>query len=267
MLKVFVFSDVYIVNKITKQLNEIVFIAVMIDNVINAFIVLLFTKIESKIEFTNSNDVTFSKLEINDFQFETINVFKLKKYKFWHRQFAHMNKVKLKNFHKIITLKKFIFIVENFTFCKVCFITKLINAKNRMLTTRKFFILILIFIDICEEFSASWQDYCYFLKIVNNYSRKIWIILLKKRADAMKILQKWRLTIELKIEVKLLTIRSDNALKLKFIFDEWKKFTNIEAQYNEVYTFKQNEIFERNIRITKNNIRVMIKKTSLFIEF
>ena len=83
----------------------------------------------------------------------------------------------------------------------------------------------------------------------------------------MKILQKWRLTIELKIEVKLLTIRSDNALKLKFIFDEWKKFTNIEAQYNEVYTFKQNEIFERNIRITKNNIRVMIKKTSLFIEF
>ena len=66
-----------------------------------------------------------------------------------------MNKIKLKNFHKIITLKKFIFIVENFTFCKVCFTTKLINAKNRILTTRKFFILILIFIDICEKLSVS----------------------------------------------------------------------------------------------------------------
>ena len=82
ILKVFVFSDVYIVNKITKKLNEIVFIAVMIDNVINVSIVLPFTKIESKIEFTNSNDVTFSKFETSDLQFEAINAFKLKKYKF-----------------------------------------------------------------------------------------------------------------------------------------------------------------------------------------
>ena len=67
MLKVFVFNDVYIINKITKKLNEIAFIAIIIDNVINVFIVLLFTKIESKIEFTNSNDVTFLKFETNDF--------------------------------------------------------------------------------------------------------------------------------------------------------------------------------------------------------
>ena len=70
-----------------------------------------------------------------------------------------MNKTKLKNFYKIITLKKFIFIVifivENSTFCKVCFTTKLINAKNRMLTTRKLFILIFVFIDICEKLSIS----------------------------------------------------------------------------------------------------------------
>ena len=130
MLKIFVFNDVYIINKITKKLNEIVFIAIIIDNVINVFIVLLFTKIKSKIKFTNSNNVIFSKFETNDFQFEKINTFKLKKYKFWHRRFVHINKIKLKNFHKIITLKKLIFIVENFTFCKMYFITKLINAKS-----------------------------------------------------------------------------------------------------------------------------------------
>ena len=81
MLKVFVFNDVYIINKITKKLNEIAFIAIIIDDVINVFIVLSFIKIESKIEFTNSNDVTFSKFETSDFQFEKINAFKLKKYK------------------------------------------------------------------------------------------------------------------------------------------------------------------------------------------
>ena len=260
MLKVFAFSGVYIVDKVTKELNEIALIAIMIGDVINAFIALSFTEIESKTELTDSNDVTLSKFETSDFQLEAVNAFKLKKYKFWHRRFVHMSKIKLKNFHKIITLKKFIFIVENLTFCKVCFTTKLINARSRVLTTRKLFILILIFIDICEKLSASWQDHRYFLKIVNNHSRKIWIILLKKRADAMKALRKWRLTIELKTEVRLLTVRNDNALKLKFILDEWKKFTNIETQYNEAHTFKQNEIFERDIRITKNNIRVMIKK-------
>ena len=67
MLKVFVFNNVYIINKITKKLNEIIFIAIMIDNVINVFIVLSFTKIESKIEFINSNNVIFSKFETNDF--------------------------------------------------------------------------------------------------------------------------------------------------------------------------------------------------------
>ena len=81
MLKIFVFNGVYIVDKITKKLNEIAFIAIIINDVINAFIVLSFTKIESKIEFTNSNDVTFSKFETSDFQFEKVNAFKLKKYK------------------------------------------------------------------------------------------------------------------------------------------------------------------------------------------
>ena len=81
MLKALASSDVYIVNKVTKKLDEIALIAVMTDDVINALIALSFTKIESKIEFTSSNDVTFSKLETSDFQLEKVNAFKLKKYK------------------------------------------------------------------------------------------------------------------------------------------------------------------------------------------
>ena len=67
MLKVFAFSGVYIVDKITKKLNEIAFIAIMIDDVIDAFIALPFTEIESKAELTDSNDVTSSELEASDF--------------------------------------------------------------------------------------------------------------------------------------------------------------------------------------------------------
>ena len=155
VLRVLVFSGVYIVDKVTKELDEIAFIAVMTGDVIDAPIALSFTEIESKTELTGSNDVTPSELEASDFQLEEVNAFKLKEYRLWHRRFVHMNKVKLKNFHKIITLKKFIPIVENLTPCKVCFTTKLTNARSRVLATRKPFILVLISIDICEELSVS----------------------------------------------------------------------------------------------------------------
>ncbi|CAF9925945.1 MAG: hypothetical protein HETSPECPRED_006212 [Heterodermia speciosa] len=118
VLRVLVFSGVYIVDKVTKELDEIAFIAVMTGDVIDAPIALSFTEIESKTELTGSNDVTPSELEASDFQLEEVNAFKLKEYRLWHRRFVHMNKVKLKNFHKIITLKKFIPIVENLTPCK-----------------------------------------------------------------------------------------------------------------------------------------------------
>ena len=172
MLKALASSSVYIVNKVTKKLNEIALIATMIDDVINAFIALPFTEIESKTELTGSNDVTPSKLEASDPQLEKINAFKLEEYRLWHRRFAHMGKAKLKDFHKITTLKKFIPIVEDLTPCRVCSTTKLINARSRVLATRKPFILALIFIDICEELPVSWQGHRYFLKIVDNHSRR-----------------------------------------------------------------------------------------------
>ena len=66
-----------------------------------------------------------------------------------------MKKVKLNNLHNVITLKKLIFIVENFVSCKVCCIIKFINFKNKRLAIRKSFILIFVFIDICEKLSIS----------------------------------------------------------------------------------------------------------------
>ena len=83
----------------------------------------------------------------------------------------------------------------------------------------------------------------------------------------MEALRKWRLTVELKIGVKLLAVRSDSALELKFILNEWGKSTGIEAQYSEVYTFRQNGVPERDIRTTENNVRAMIKEAGLLIEF
>ena len=84
-----------------------------------------------------------------------------------------MKFAKLRNLHKVITLRKSIFIVEKRSeSCEICAITKMINSHSRRLVERKINILKLIFIDICESLFVSRLDYEYFLKIVNNHFRR-----------------------------------------------------------------------------------------------
>ena len=80
-LKVKICNNVYIVNKVTKKLNKLIFIVIIINNVKNVFIVSLFTNFELNIKFIDSNNVIFSEFETNNFFFNTINESKLKKYK------------------------------------------------------------------------------------------------------------------------------------------------------------------------------------------
>lgn len=81
-------------------------------------------------------------------------------------------------------------------------------------------LLSLILIDICGPLPESWAGYSYFLEIVDNYSRKVWIIALKKREDAPRALNEWRVKAELQGGAKLIAVRSDNATELKSILDQ-----------------------------------------------
>ena len=80
-LKITICNNVYIINKVTKKLNKLIFIVIIIDNVKNVFIVSLFTNFELNIKFIDSNNVIFSKFKTNNYFFNTINKLKLKKYK------------------------------------------------------------------------------------------------------------------------------------------------------------------------------------------
>ena len=183
VVRISICNDVYVIDKISNALNEKTLIANMIDDV------------KEIIYEINDEIISFEdELDLNNFETSFKNQSKLssklKLYRLWHKRYAHMSKIKLRNLHKIITLKKSISIVENDTSCQVCCTIKLINARSRKIVIRKSHILALMFIDICEELSTSWQEYTHFLKIVDNHSRKTWIIFLKKRVDVSKALRK-----------------------------------------------------------------------------
>lgn len=150
---------------------------------------------------------------------------------------------------------------------EVCVLTKFRNKRAHQVSEKKLAILTLIFIDVYDQLFLSHEDYVYFLEIINNYSRKVWTISLKRREDAFKTLLEWRVKVELQSEAKVMTVRSNNAIELKATLNKWCAFFDIAPQYIVPYMFIQNDVAERAIQITENSVQAMIKNAELSIEF
>ena len=64
-------------------------------------------------------------------------------------------------------------------------------------------ILVLVSIDIYGPLPLFRLGYEYFLEVIDNHSRRVWIIPLRKRSDVLEALYKWKLKVELQCSVKL----------------------------------------------------------------
>ena len=271
IFRTFVQKNVYIINKIILKFKkfalltnnmmfvikffEILFISFAISTIVNLNKILF----DANIDFRNNVEIDFQSSNVDSNVDSNVNQKKRDLYELWYRRFDYMKFAKFRNLHKITILRKSILIVENRNdSCKIYAITKMINTYNRRLIERKIHILKLIFIDICEFLFVSKFDYEYFLKIVNNHFRRTWILFFRKRIDASKIFNKWKLKIKLKTQRKLQTIRCNNVKKLKFIFNFWCEFIDIVLQYIVFYNFIQNDVIKRVIKIIENRIRTMI---------
>ena len=196
---------------------------------------------------------------VDEIQFVKMNTLthdsKSKLYHLWHQQFAHLKEVKMQNLHRVMTLSKSIFIVKkDGHVCEVCTLMKLRNQKNHTVSKRRAFILTFIFIDICNSLFLSYTDYSYFLKIVNNYLRKIWTISLKWHTEIQEILQKWQLRTELQSESKMLAVHSDKITELKNILNTWCVIIDIVSQYTVSHWSIQNDVTKWAILTIKNNV-------------
>jgi len=274
MIKTLECKDVYIVKRIANDLDEFALLSAMQHDVLSAFSAMhsLMNLNDSMNlnHFTPYIDVIHHQNEIkadhDQLSFANDKSFKL--YKLWHHCFAHLKSAKLRQLHKIITLKKSIFINDNHeNVCEICALIKFINKWEHNVNNWKTSILTFIFINICESLSLFLNSESYFLKIINNYFRKTWCISLKQWFNASDALQKWKLSIKLHSNVKLLSVHSDNVMKLKVILNDWCSSVNITSQYIVSHMLIQNEVVKRVIYITENLMQVMIKNAELLIKF
>ena len=183
MLKTFVQNDIYIINRITFNINKIALTAnIMINK--NKLIQIVLSTLSTMTEQTFKHHFSDIKLSssrqlstqthlnnLNKKFFINKNASSRKRdlYIFWHRRIDHLKLIKFRNLHKITTLKTFIFIIERNNSCEICAFIKMINKRNHQLIKQKFHILTLMFIDICDFFFLSCLDHEYFLKIINNH--------------------------------------------------------------------------------------------------
>ena len=73
-------------------------------------------------------------------------------------------------------------------------------------------VLQLIHADICGPMNTSSVTGCkYFLLIVDDFSRKMWVYILKHKSDVFSIFQKFKSLVEKESGCNIITLRTDNG--------------------------------------------------------
>jgi len=267
-------KDVYIVKRIANDLDKFALLSAMQRDISSAF-----SMTHNSMNLDDSMNLDHSashtnvihhenEVEVDHDQLSFANDKSFKLYKLWHCRFTYLESAKLRQLHKIITLKKSIFINDNHeNVCEICALIKFINKQEHNISNWKTSILTFIFIDICKSLSLFLNSESYFLEIMNNHFRKTWCISLKQQFNASDALWKWKLSVKLHSNVRLLSVRSNNVMKLKVILNSWCSSVDIASQYTVSHMSIQNEVVKKVIHITENSMQVMIKNAELLIEF
>ena len=192
-----------------------------------------------------------------------------KRFELWHRRFAHCDPEKLRYLHKVTDLKQKIQIPSNANRkpCEVCKLSKLRNRIRKELSPWKDSILELISIDACGPLPRTLKGNEYFGQIVDNATRKAWVIPAKSRSDLVRLLRVWKVKVERQTGLQIGAIRIDNATEFKSLLKEWSDEYGLSYQPTVPYKSNQNGIAERTIQRTESDARAMLADARLPIEF
>ncbi len=130
-------KNIYIVERIANDLDEFALLSVMQRDISSTF-----SAMHSSMNLDDSMNLDHSashtnvihhenEVEVDHDQLSFANDKSFKLYKLWHRRFTHLESAKLRQLHKIITLKKSIFINNSHkNVCEICALIKFINKRE-----------------------------------------------------------------------------------------------------------------------------------------
>ncbi|POS85179.1 hypothetical protein EPUL_003992 [Erysiphe pulchra] len=158
---------------------------------------------------------------------EMIHKNRIDKFKLMHQRLGHVGSAALSKVHNVTTLTKPILIPQ-------------------MLPEYD----ISLGVNIAGPFSVSVRGNSYFAEIVDNWSRKVWILVLTHRSDLAKKLYGLSIILEKQSGETILAGRSDGAAEILKLFGEWKLKRGIRA-----------------IQTSENEARVLLEDSKMPVEF
>jgi Reverse transcriptase (RNA-dependent DNA polymerase) len=190
----------------------------------------------------------------------------LDQYRLWHERCVHAGPEVIRNLHLRTTLSK-VKVPNEREACITCKLAKLRKKMSKELSPWKETVLALVYADIAGPFHTSLQGNRYMAKLVDSASRYTWVITGKDRKDIVRCLQNWKKVVERETDLKIMSVRIDNATELKALLKEWLTLDGVREEDTVPYSSFQNGPAERSIQTTEHDFRAMLKGQGLPLEF
>lgn len=184
----------------------------------------------------------------------------------WHRKMGHVSFGGLNAIRNAASGVVFTGTKESISDCVSCaigkqprtaFPTKAVEIKTER-------ILDLVHMDVCGPMSSSIGGARYFMVMIDDFSRKIFISFLKEKSAVVDVFRSFMATVENQTETKIKRIRSDNGTE--FVNESMREICTNAGIIHETsvpYTPQQNGVAERANRTLVERARCMLSDSGL----
>lgn len=134
------------------------------------------------------------------------------------------------------------------------------NSFSKDVSSKAKAILDIVYSDVCGPMQVeSTGGNKYFVSFIDDFSRKLWVYLIKKKSDVLDVFMKFKSMVERQSGLKLKVLRSDGGGE--YVSKEFDTMCEREGIVHEVvppYTPQQNGTAERKNRTIMNMVRSML---------
>ncbi|GAU36409.1 hypothetical protein TSUD_38770 [Trifolium subterraneum] len=207
----------------------------------------------------------------------------------WHARFGHLNSKSLRELGTNHMVNGLPIIKVPEKVCKVCMIGKQTrNSFKSEIPSRARNQLEVVHSDVCGPFEvATLAGNRYFISFVDEFSRMMWIYLIKAKSESFDVFKKFKKKVEKESEKSIKIFRTDGGgefeasdhvvaselfqsliiqTSIEFTSNEFKQFLvdqGIEHEVTAPYTPQHNGLAERRNRTVLNMVRSMLREKSL----
>ncbi|KAH9648835.1 hypothetical protein KPL70_025759 [Citrus sinensis] len=181
----------------------------------------------------------------------------------WHLRLGHMSERGLRELSKqgVLGRDK----IETLRFCEECLLGKSSRVKFSTGVHNSKGTLDYIHADLWgPEQTASLGGARYFMSLIDDFSRMVWVYMLKTKDDAFEKFKIWKTLVETQTNRKVRRLRTDNGLEFcNKRFDDFCAENGVVRHKTMRHTPQQNGLAERMNRTLMDKVRCMLIQSRL----